>query len=240
MSEPQARLDQKPPDQAPTQGQKANVVGKFYYLKPGDFASVDEFMKAKEKGYEEWRNSLQTADDYNTEARGLLEEAQGGTPAEQWSNRDALATIVNDAQAKGIPLAPDVQQGIATLNASENLGPLYLAMAMGPRWRRGKSLQQNKAEAQDWSRVERVRVERMREAPRNKKVRTSEKGDYVRTPDSNPDDFTKLKGNQGWQNNFTDENWRGSNTAHTGDAWKVFDGSDRVGSVSIDGRVTGP
>lgn len=79
------------------------------------------------------------------------------------------------------------------------------------------------------------------EDPRkNKSVERSEKGEKVRTPDTHPEDFTKLKGGQGLRNRYTEESWRRSYTSHKGDKWKVFNlRARRVGSVKADGTIVG-
>ena len=65
--------------------------------------------------------------------------------------------------------------------------------------------------------------------PEKKKASTSEPGDEIRTPTTHPDDFTKLKGGQGWRNKKTGEIWQKSNTNHSqseGGEWKVGLGKD--------------
>lgn len=56
----------------------------------------------------------------------------------------------------------------------------------------------------------------------NKKVSLAEIGDKVRTPDTNPEDFTKKGAN--YINKNTGEIWQKSHTNHSGDSigeWKV-------------------
>ncbi|MCI5115851.1 MAG: RHS repeat-associated core domain-containing protein, partial [Candidatus Electrothrix sp. AX1] len=78
------------------------------------------------------------------------------------------------------------------------------------------------------------------EPPKNKKVEQSGKGEKVRTPDSNPRDFSKLKNGQGYKNKNTGETWQKSHTNHKGDAWKVRNkAGDRVGSVKPNGEIVG-
>lgn len=55
------------------------------------------------------------------------------------------------------------------------------------------------------------------------KVNSTQPGDIVRTPDSHPDDFTKVRGAKRFKNKYTDEIWEVSDTRHsdkTGE-WKV-------------------
>lgn len=78
------------------------------------------------------------------------------------------------------------------------------------------------------------------EPPKKKKVGNSEEGEKVRTPETHPDDFTKQRGDQGYENDYTGETWKTSHTSHKGDTWKVFDrGGTRVGSVRPDGTIAG-
>ena len=55
------------------------------------------------------------------------------------------------------------------------------------------------------------------------KANSAETGDKIRTPDSHPNDFQKLRGNQGYQNKYTGEIWQRSDTQHMGKQgeWKV-------------------
>ncbi|MBD2812698.1 RHS domain-containing protein, partial [Xenorhabdus sp. Vera] len=55
-----------------------------------------------------------------------------------------------------------------------------------------------------------------------KKVNSADVGDFVRTPTSHPDDFTKIKGGN-YKNKNTNEIWSKSNTTHSDKAgeWKV-------------------
>ncbi|MBR1375217.1 MAG: hypothetical protein IJ566_03945 [Cardiobacteriaceae bacterium] len=55
------------------------------------------------------------------------------------------------------------------------------------------------------------------------KANSAETGDKIRTPDSHPNDFVKLRGNQGYQNKHTGEIWQRSDTKHMGKQgeWKV-------------------
>ncbi|UXN35329.1 hypothetical protein N8E86_03720 [Avibacterium paragallinarum] len=60
------------------------------------------------------------------------------------------------------------------------------------------------------------------------KVNSSSIGDIVRTPDTNPEDFLRLKGNQGLKNRYTGEIWEKSETQHSdkNGEWKVGIGKD--------------
>jgi hypothetical protein len=51
---------------------------------------------------------------------------------------------------------------------------------------------------------------------KKKKVRTSKVGDKVKTPSPSNKDFVKLHGTQGYQNKYTGEIWKKSNTNHSG------------------------
>ena len=55
------------------------------------------------------------------------------------------------------------------------------------------------------------------------KVNTTQPGDIVRTPDSHPDDFVKLRGGQKYKNKNTNEIWEKSRTSHSdkNGEWKV-------------------
>ncbi|RLC09463.1 MAG: hypothetical protein DRI57_22075 [Deltaproteobacteria bacterium] len=55
----------------------------------------------------------------------------------------------------------------------------------------------------------------------NKKAENCEIGEKVRTPDTYPIDFVKLKRGQGYKNKHTGEIWVKSHTSHRGDKWKV-------------------
>jgi hypothetical protein len=123
-------MSSTPSEQSPTQGQNANTVGKFYSLTPAKFASPAEYKKAKDKAYDEWRDSLKTSDDYNNAARDLLGQQTAGDRYQQYNVRDGLATIQNDAQANGVKLAPDVEQGLGEYSLGE-LGRIGTAFAEG-------------------------------------------------------------------------------------------------------------
>ena len=59
------------------------------------------------------------------------------------------------------------------------------------------------------------------EPPKNKKAEGSDINDKVRTPDTHPEDFIPLKGEQGERNKKTGEIWQKGYTGHRGDKWKV-------------------
>jgi hypothetical protein len=142
-------MSSTPAEKAPTQGQKANTVGKFYSLTPAKFASPAEYKKAKDQAYDEWRDSLKTPDDYNNAARDLLGQQGAGDRFQQYNVRDGLATIQYDAQQKGIPLAPDVEQGLGEYSLSE-LGRIGTAFAEGYAGRgRGRRPGEGKGKGKD-------------------------------------------------------------------------------------------
>ena len=78
-----------------------------------------------------------------------------------------------------------------------------------------------------------------KEPKKGKKVRTSETGDKVRTPDSHPEDFDTLPGRQGKRNRKTGEIWVEERPGrdHMGEKWDVSHGGRRVGEVKADGTV---
>nr|WP_118790167.1 polymorphic toxin-type HINT domain-containing protein [Haemophilus haemolyticus] len=77
------------------------------------------------------------------------------------------------------------------------------------------------------------------------KVNTTQPGDIVRTPDSHPDDFVKLRGGQKYKNKNTNEIWEKSRTSHSdkNGEWKVgLNGRDPIDTKKItigrsDGKV---
>ena len=77
------------------------------------------------------------------------------------------------------------------------------------------------------------------------KVNTASIGDIVRTPTTHPDDFIKLKGNQGYKNVYTGEIWQKSDSEHADKIgeWKVGVGKDtptRFRKITIgysDGKI---
>jgi hypothetical protein len=137
-------MSSTPAEKSPTQGQNANTVGKFYSLTPAKFASPAEYKKAKDKAYDEWRDSLKTSDDYNNAARDLLSQQKAGDRYQQYNVRDGLATIQNDAQANGVKLAPDVEQGLGEYSLGE-LGRIGSAFGEGYAGR-GRGLQRRPGE----------------------------------------------------------------------------------------------
>lgn len=103
----------------PTQGQRANTVGKFYHMSRSQFSSPEEYARARDEAYQRWRDGMRTADDYNREARELMQNYGQGDQFQSYNERTALHTIIQDSQSKGIQLAPDVQQSLGAANMSQ-------------------------------------------------------------------------------------------------------------------------
>lgn len=101
-------------EQAPTQGQRANLVGEYMALTPTQWSDKNKYHQTKHDQLNNLRNSLNTEADYNNASRELL--GQSGADRYQVGNaRDAMESIKADADAKGITLAPDVQDGIGQM-----------------------------------------------------------------------------------------------------------------------------
>ena len=74
------------------------------------------------------------------------------------------------------------------------------------------------------------------------KANSAETGDKIRTPDSHPNDFQKLRGNQGYQNKYTGEIWQRSDTQHMGKQgeWKVGIGKNppqKGSKITVDAQT---
>lgn len=116
---------------APTEGQEANTVGKFYHLTPGQFSSPEEYAKTRDAEYDKWRDSLKTKADYERETGELLPHLFEGDRYQRNNARTALGTIINDSQEKGIELSPETQQVLGSANAAQ--GSEIAAALLGGR-----------------------------------------------------------------------------------------------------------
>jgi len=115
---------------SPTEGQRANTVGKFYVLSPGQFDSPEEYAKARDEAYDKWRDSLKTKEDYERETGELLPHLYEGDKFQRFNARTALDAIIGDSQSKGIGLSPQTEQALGAANLGQ-LSEIMSAFAGG-------------------------------------------------------------------------------------------------------------
>lgn len=169
-----------------------------------------------------------------------LKERTTATPGDGLVPANALGEARSMDQPKGVQVA----QWAPPVTPPTIAWDVGVAIGLGITWMAAKNSQGGKTSAPSSAPSTNVQVvtppPQDEEPKKKKKVKQSETGEKVRTPDSHPDDFTKLRNGQGYLNNETGETWQASNTSHKGDVWKVFDSSgSRVGSIRPDGTIAG-